>query len=206
MAGLGHARFAAVGHDRGARVAYRMAFDAPDAVSRLAVLDILPTWNYWERLDRASGLGIYHWMFLAQPHPLPETLIGGAPGYFLENALKSWTAAHDLSAFDPRALAAYHAQMADPERCRAMCEDYRAGASADVDDDAADRAAGRKIAAPLLALWGSRGIAKGKRSPIEVWNEWASDVRGQAVDCGHFLPEEAPEATLAALLPFLKGG
>lgn len=206
MAALGHQRFAVAGHDRGARVAYRMAFDAPEAVSRLAVLDILPTWNYWERLDRANGLGIYHWMFLAQPHPFPETLIGGASGYFLEHTLKGWTAAKDLSAFERRALLAYYAQMADPARLNAMCEDYRAGATVDVADDAAERAAGRRIAAPLLALWGSTGIAKGKRSPVEVWQEWAADVRGQAIDSGHFLPEEAPDATLAALLPFLRGG
>ncbi len=203
MRRLGHDRFAVAGHDRGGRVTYRMAFDHPDAVSRIAVLDILPTWKYWDRLDRRTGLGIYHWMFLAQPAPLPERLIGGAPDYYCDHTLASWTASRNLSAFDPRALAHYRAQMRDAGRVHAMCEDYRAGAGPDFDHDAADRAAGRKIAAPLLALWGDAGIAPGaNETPVDVWKEWAEDVRGTSIAGGHFCPEENPEATLAALLAF----
>jgi haloacetate dehalogenase len=202
---LGHDRFSIVGHDRGGRVAYRLAFDRPDIVDRLAVLDILPTWNYWQRLDRREGLRIYHWMFLAQPHPLPETLIGGASDAFLEQTLTNWTAARTLNAFDAIALSRYRAQLRDPERRRALCDDYRAGAGPDVDHDEADRTAGRRIMAPLLVLWGSAGIARGSASPLTVWKDWAIDVRGEAIDSGHFLPEENPSATLAALLPFLRG-
>jgi len=205
MRALGHDRFAVVGHDRGARVAYRMAFDLPAAVTRLAVLDILPTWNYWQRLDRTSGLAIYHWMFLAQPPPFPETLIGGAPDDFLEHTLRSWAGPQGLSAFDERALQAYRVQIRDADRRRSLCDDYRAGATVDVAHDEEDRAAGRRIGAPLMALWGTSGIARGAVSPIDVWRDWADDVSGRAVDCGHFIPEEAPEATLAALLPFLRG-
>ena len=206
MGRFGHDRFRAVGHDRGARVAYRMAFDRPTAVERLAVLDILPTWNYWNRLDRAEGLRIYHWLFLAQPHPFPETLIGGAPDAFLDHKLASWTGTRTLASFDAVALEHYRAQLRDPDRRRALCDDYMAGAGPDFDHDEADHAAGRRIAAPLLTLWGSAGIARGAVSPVEVWRNWASDVRGEAIDCGHFLPEEAPQATIAALLPFLRGG
>lgn len=206
MRQLGHARFRAVGHDRGARVAYRMAFDWPLAVERVAVLDILPTWNYWKRLDRAEGLRIYHWMFLAQPYPFPETLIGGAPDAFLDHKLASWTGARTLLPFDARALTHYRAQLHDPDRRRALCDDYRAGAGPDFDHDEADRVAGRRIAAPLLTLWGGAGIARGAASPLEVWRNWASDVRGEPIDAGHFLPEENPQATIAALLPFLREG
>jgi haloacetate dehalogenase len=205
MRRLGHNRFNVVGHDRGARVAYRLAFDRPEVVDRISVCDILPTWNYWQRLDRAEGLRIYHWMFLAQPHPLPETLIGCAPDAYLELKLTRWTGDKTLGAFDPRALSRYRAQLHDPQRLHALCEDYRAGAGPDVDHDEADRAAGRRIAAPLLVLWGSAGIARGGTSPLAVWKDWATDVRGGPIDCGHFLPEENPEATLAALMPFLRG-
>ena len=206
MAGLGHERFAIAGHDRGGRVAYRMALDHPQAVERIAVLDILPTWKYWDRLDRKGGLRIYHWMFLAQPAPLPERLIGGAPDYYCDHTLASWTQSRTLSAFDATALARYREQMRDPARVHALCEDYRAGAGPDFDDDAADRAAGRRIGAPLLAVWGGAGIAPGAESPATVWQEWAETVSGVEVDSGHFVPEEAPEATVAALVPFFTGG
>ncbi len=205
MAQLGHQRFAIVGHDRGGRVAYRMALDHPAVIERLAVLDILPTWKYWDRLDRSAGLRIYHWMFLAQPESLPERLIGGAPDYYCDHTLASWTAAGDLSAFDATALACYRAQMRDPKRVHALCEDYRAGAGPDFDDDAADRTAGRRITAPLLALWGSSGIARGAESPIAVWREWAEVVTGAEANGGHFVPEEDPDSTLGALIPFLSG-
>lgn len=202
MGELGHARFALAGHDRGARVAYRMALDHPERLSRLAVLDILPTFDYWARLDRALALRIYHWMFLAQPYPLPETLIGGQAGWYLDRTLASWTARGDLSAFDPRALAHYRAAYADPLRVRAMCSDYRAGAGPDVEHDRADRDAGRSIGCPVLALWGGTGIAARAATPLDAWRAWASDLRGSPVAAGHFLAEENAGDTAAALAAF----
>lgn len=204
MAALGHARFHLAGHDRGGRVAYRLMLDHPQAVLRGVVLDILPTIAYWEAVDRAFMLRVYHWGFLAQPAPLPETLIGAAPDYYLEHTLASWTAAKNLSAFTPDALAAYRQNIR--QNIGAMCDDYRAGAGADVDDDAADRAAGRRISNPLLVLWGGAGIARDAGTPLDVWGKWATDLRGQPLPCGHFMPEEAPEATAAALAGFLGDG
>ena len=199
MAVLGHDRFDVAGHDRGGRVAYRMALDSPERVRRLAVLDILPTCIYWEKMNHAFAMAVYHWPFLAQPAPLPETLIGGAPDYYIKHTLASWTAAKDISSFEDNALEAYCAQARDPVRLKAMCDDYRAGEAEDVEHDKADRAAGRKIAAPTLALWGGSGIAAGAATPLDTWQDWFLDVRGEAIDSGHFIPEENPAAILAAL-------
>lgn len=206
MADLGHSRFALVGHDRGARVGYRLALDRPDTVSRLAVLDILPTYDYWRRIDRAFGLKIYHWLFLAQPEPLPEMLIAKAPVPFLDHTLASWTKAGNLSAFDDRALARYRDFFSDPERIHATCQDYRAGATVDLADDAANVDAGTRIDCPVLVLWGGGGIAQQGNGPLDSWRNWASDVRGGAIDSGHFVAEENPAETLSALMPFLGDG
>ncbi|MBP7002114.1 MAG: alpha/beta hydrolase [Amaricoccus sp.] len=207
MAALGHERFALVGHDRGARVGYRLALDAPERVERLALLDILPTVSMWDGMDAALALQVYHWAFLAQPAPLPETLIGAAPLAYLDHTLASWTASRSLAAFDPRALAAWRAAMAEPARIHAFCEDYRAGATIDVDHDRSDLAAGRRIACPVLVLWGAAGIPAASGSPLDVWRAtFAPHAEGTGIEAGHFLPEEAPQATLAALLPFLAGG
>jgi len=203
MSALGHDRFALAGHDRGARVSYRMALDHPDRLTRVAVLDILPTYDYWRRMDRAFALKIYHWAFLAQPAPFPETLIAASAGYFLEHTLASWTAAKDLSAFHPDALAHYHAFFGQPERIAATCEDYRAGATVDLDHDTADVGSGRRIDVPLLALWGGAGIAQSGETPLDVWRRWATDVQGCAIDGGHFVAEENPKELLEKLLPFL---
>ncbi len=202
MMHLGHDRFDIAGHDRGGRVAYRLALDKPDRVVRLAVLDILPTCIYWEKMDHAFAMKIYHWPFLAQPYPLPETLIAGASKFYIDHTLASWTAAKDLSAFTPDALKMYYAQASNPLSIKAMCDDYRAGECEDKDHDRADRAAGKKILAPTLALWGGSGIAAGAATPLETWREWCADVRGQAIECGHFIPEENPEATIAAFEAF----
>jgi haloacetate dehalogenase len=203
MEALGHQRFVVVGHDRGGRVAYRLALDHRDRVSRLAVLDIVPTYDMWAGMDAKRAMHIYHWTFLAQPAPLPETLIGKAPVEYLEWTLGSWTHARDMSAFDPRALAHYRAAYAEPKRIHAMCEDYRAGQSMDVTIDAADVKAGRKIACPVLALWGSGGFPAKDASPLDVWKKWATDVEGKPIESGHFLAEENPDTTAAALLAFL---
>lgn len=202
MRALGHERFDVAGHDRGGRVAYRMALDHPERIARIAVLDILPTSDYWAKMDRDFGCKIYHWTFLAQPYPLPETLIGGAADFWMEWTLKSWTAAGSLAAFEVEALAHYRGNFHDPARLKAMCDDYRAGAGVDVAHDLADRAAGQRITAPLLVLWGATGIAQSAQTPLETWREWGLDVRGEAIEAGHFLPEENPAATLAALTRF----
>lgn len=199
MARLGFERFAVAGHDRGGRVAYRLALDHPERVTRLAVLDIIPTIETWMRLDREHGLASYHWMFLAQPHDLPERLIGADPAFFLTWTLRSW--AGPDARFDDRALAAYVQAFRDPATIRATCEDYRAGASVDVADDEADRGV-RRIACPVLALWGAARPGHGPWDPLAVWRGWADDVRGHGLTCGHFLPEEAPEETVHALAGF----
>ena len=204
MSALGHDRFALVGHDRGARISYRMALDHPDRLNKVAVLDILPTFDYWQRMDRAFALKIYHWAFLAQPAPFPENLIAASAGYYLDHTLASWTATKDLSAFHPDALAHYHAFFSQPDRIAATCEDYRAGATIDLDHDKADMEAGRRIDVPLLALWGGAGIAQSGETPLDVWRRWASDVRGAAISGGHFVAEENPEELLDILLPFLE--
>ncbi len=204
MLSLGHDRFALVGHDRGARVSYRMALDHPDRLIRVAVLDILPTYDYWRRMDRAFALKIYHWAFLAQPAPFPENMIAASADYYLDHTLASWTATKDLSAFHPDALAHYHAFFSQPDRIAATCEDYRAGATIDLDHDTADVEARHKIDVPLLVLWGGAGIAQSGETPLDVWQRWASDVLGCAIGGGHFMAEENPEELLEKLLPFLE--
>ncbi|MEO1330021.1 MAG: alpha/beta hydrolase [Pseudomonadota bacterium] len=207
---LGIARFDLAGHDRGGRVSYRLALDLvaegrAERLGKLAVLDILPTLDYWRRTGEIGfGMKVYHWFFLAQPYPLPERLIGAAPDFYVEDKLSRWSGRDDLSAFEPAALEAYRANARDPETLRAMCDDYRAGALEDVAEDAADESAGRKIAAPTLALWGGAGIAQkaGAEGPLAVWRRWCDQVEGRALDCGHFLPEERPEETAEALETF----
>ena len=202
MRALGHERFAVAGHDRGGRVAYRLALDHPERITKVAVLDIVPTGDMWRGMDASRAMGVYHWMFLAQPEPLPEILISGAPREYVDLKLASWTAAKSLACFGDDALESYRAAFADPARIHAMCEDYRAGATLDRAADDTDFAAGNKIVPPLLALWGDVGIPASGTNPLEVWRRWANDVRGEGVPSGHFLPEEALEPTLRALLDF----
>jgi haloacetate dehalogenase len=197
MAALGHDRFAVVGHDRGGRVAYRMALDHPERVSRLAVLDIVPTIEQWDTVRGTQAVGAFHWLFLAQPAPFPERLIGEQAGLWLEHLCSRWASAREaLAEAMPHYLEAFTAEMV-----RATCDDYRAGAGIDVRLDAEDRDAGRRITCPVLVLWGD---PKGRRpSLLEVWRRWADDVSGRALPCGHFLAEEAPADTLDALAQFL---
>lgn len=199
---LGFVRFRLAGHDRGGRVAYRLALDHPGRVEKLAVLDIVPTAAMWHGMDDKLAMKVWHWPFLAQPAPLPETLIGAVPVAYWNLKAASWTRAKDLSAFDPRALAHYHAFFSDPLRIHATCEDYRAGRTADLRHDDEDRAAGKTIPCPVLALWGASGIPSQTAGPLAIWGEWASDLRGHAIESGHFLAEENPDATAAALLAF----
>lgn len=204
MEALGHVRFAVVGHDRGARVGYRLALDQPGRVERLALLDILPTFANWERIR--AGFPAPHWEFLARPSPEPETEIGRDPLPYFDGLLAGWTASGTLDAFDPRALAAYRASCNEPSRIHAFCEDYRAGATVDVAADEADRAAGRRIACPTLVLTGDAYLTRGgaTETPLDVWRRtFAPNAVGATVRSGHFVAEEDPEGTLAALRPFL---
>jgi haloacetate dehalogenase len=195
----------AAGHDRGGRVAYRLALDHPGRLSKLAgSISCRP--RYWERMNRLYALKIYHWTFLAQPFPLPETLIGGNPDFFLRQKMASQTKSKNLDSIDPRALEHYLAPFRDPSRLHAMCEDYRAGAYADFEIDKADRDAGEKITIPMLALWGDAGIASAAATPLDTWKNWATNVRGAPVDSGHFLTEENPDATAKMLKEFLVAG
>ncbi len=201
MRELGFARFRLAGHDRGGRVAHRLCIDHPDAVERVAVLDISPTRTMFAETSQAFATAYYHWFFLIQPFDLPERLIGADPLYYLHRKIGAWSGG--LSLFDPRALAEYERCFADPAMIHASCEDYRAAASIDLEHDDADCAAARKVACPLLVLWGDKGVVNRMFDPLRDWGAVAVDVRGCAVPSGHFLPEEAPEQTLRELRAFL---
>ena len=176
----------------------------PRRVSALIPVDIVPTAEAWRRTTADRAIRAYHWAFLAQPYPLPERLIGKDPVFYLEHTLKSWARSGTLAHFSAEALAHYRALLQEPERVHAVCEDYRAGATIDWQHDEADMAAGRKIACPTFLLWGSHYLGRGGAKPLEVWRTWCSnELSGAEIESGHFLAEENPEATLAALLPFL---
>ncbi|HEV3013697.1 MAG TPA: alpha/beta hydrolase, partial [Actinomycetota bacterium] len=199
MAGLGFGSFAVAGHDRGGRVAYRMALDHPAVVTRLAVFDIVPTHVMWQRMDSEFAMATYHWLFLAQPGGLPEKLIGADPAWWVREKLRRWAA--DPDAFAPEALEEYVRCFSDPAAIHASCEDYRAGATVDDQHDTADL--GRRIACPVLALWGDDGIARRAEDPLAAWRPWCDDVTGHGVPGGHFLPEESPAEVLRAMLEVL---
>jgi haloacetate dehalogenase len=204
MSSLGFERFAVVGHDRGARVTHRMALDHPDRVERAAVLDICPTLAMYERTDMAFASGYYHWFFLIQPYDLPERLIAADPDFYLESKTGGFglDPRKDVSeTFDPTALEDYKRCFRDPAAIHASCEDYRAGATIDLEHDRADL--NRKIACPLLVLWGTQGLVGRQFDVLGLWRERAGDVTGRSIDCGHYLAEEAPADTLAALQAFL---
>lgn len=203
MSRLGFARFAVMGHDRGGRVAYRLALDRPECVRRLVLLDIMTTWDQWQPAHQPMRHKLVHWTFLAQPAPIPETLIGANPVDWIEGRMRRGAQTNSLGAFDPRALAAYTASHSDSDHIHATCEDYRAGATCDLADDEADRAAGRRIACPTLAVWGTRGSLSDVADPLELWKPWCERLDGCAVDSGHYVPEENPAALLAAVTPFL---
>lgn len=200
MEALGFDRFAVVGHDRGGRVGHRMALDHPDRVSKLAVLDIIPTREVFATVDKDLATAYYHWFFLIQPHDLPEKLIGCDPGYYLRKKLGGWGT--DLKVFAPEALAEYERCFRDPETIHASCEDYRAAATIDLAHDEADL--DRKVQCPLLALWGGNGAMEKLYDVLGVWRQYAKDVRGRPLDAGHFLAEERPEETAEELVSFLE--
>jgi haloacetate dehalogenase len=202
MTHFGHEKFLVVSHDRGSRVAHRLALDHAARVTQLAVLDIVPTIEHFERTDMAFALGYYHWFWLAQPHPFPEVLINAAP--------EAWFDAHvarepkDKGFFHPDARADYLKAAHDPEMIRSMCEDYRAAATIDLVHDRESRAAGHKVTCPLLALWGAKGKVGGWYDPLAIWRGYCSaTVTGGAVNSGHYLAEEAPGEVLRYLNDFL---
>ena len=201
---LGYDRFALVGHDRGARVSYRLALDHPERLMRLGILEVVPTAEMWSRFDAEMAFGAYHWTFLAQPHPLPERMIEADPVAYLDWTLASWTSANTLDPFPAVSLDAYRAMARDPARVRAWCEDYRAGYGIDRERDEADRAAGRRIRVPLHFVWSTHGFPARTGDPLGIWREWADEVTGEAIECGHFGPEENPSAVIAAFAPFLR--
>ncbi|MBS0326981.1 MAG: alpha/beta hydrolase [Proteobacteria bacterium] len=198
MRDLGHPRFILVGHDRGARVSHRLCVDHPDAVSRVALLDISPTRTMYLNTDLAFATAYYHWFFLIQPFDLPERLIGADPVYYLHRKLGGWGTG--LSHFDPRALAEYERCFADTATIHATCEDYRASASIDLEHDAGNEQ--HRVACPLLVLWGERGVVHRLCKPLDDWRAVAEDVRGRALPAGHYLAEEAPDETLRELRAF----
>ncbi len=198
---LGHERFAVLAHDRGARVAHRLAADHAQAVSRLVLLDIAPTLAMYEQTSEAFARAYWHWFFLIQRAPLPERLIEADPAAYLRDVMGSRHAG--LAPFDPRAFAEYGRCLAQPGSAHGLCEDYRAAAGIDLEHDRADRDAGRKLPMPLLALWGAQGVVQRCFDPLAEWRRVAEQVDGGALPCGHYVPEEAPAALLERALPFL---
>jgi haloacetate dehalogenase len=201
MGTLGFDRFNVLAHDRGARVAHRLAADYPDAVQRLVLLDIAPTLSMYEQTGEAFARAYWHWFFLIQPAPMPERLIEADPVAYLHEVMGRRSAG--LAPFDPRALHEYARCLSLPGAAHGLCEDYRAAAGIDLEHDRADREAGRKLSMPLLVLWGEQGVVHRCFKPLEEWQRIARHVEGKALPCGHYIPEEAPGMLLAQVLPFL---
>lgn len=204
MQHLGHPRFTVLAHDRGARVAHRLAADHPAAVQRMVLLDIAPTLAMYEQASNAFARAYWHWFFLIQPAPLPERLIEADPAAYVRDVMGRRSAG--LAPFDARALAEYVRCLTLPGTAHGICEDYRASAGIDLVHDRADRDAGRQLAMPLLALWGEQGVVHQCFEPLKEWQRVAADMRGHALPCGHYIAEEAPDALLNAALPFLLAG
>ncbi len=203
MQTLGFSRFKVLAHDRGARVTHRMLVDHAMTVERATLLDISPTLAMYEQTNMDFARAYFHWFFLIQREPLPETMIEANPEFFIEKMMGNRHAG--LAAFAPEALAEYRRCIHLPGIAHAICEDYRAGATIDLEHDRADREAGRKVLQPLQVLWGENGVIEKCFRPLEDWARVAVDIRGGSVPCGHYIPEEAPDALLAAALPFLLG-
>ncbi len=202
MAELGFDRFALVGHDRGARVAYRLAIDFPESLDRLCLLDAAPTHLLLDDLTMEAAYAVYHWFFLTQPEPLPERLLAADPGFYVRWCLRSWSMGEDAF-FDPAAVAEYERCLSDPATIHSTCEDIRALFGEDLAQERADLPAGRRVQCPLLVLWGLRG--KPGLDLLPAWRARADNVSGRGFECGHFVSEELPEETLAELVPFLAG-
>ncbi len=203
---LGFPRFSVVGHDRGGRVAHRLALDHPDRVERVAVLDVVPTAAVWAHADARFALTFWPWTLLAQPEPLPERILTAVPEAILDDALGGWGS--PAATFSPDVRAAYLDGLRDPAHAHAICEEYRAAATVDREHDRADCLAGHRVSCPLFVMWSARGPLEewyaAESGPIGLWQAWADDVQGRPIDAGHFFPEEAPEETAGALARFFR--
>jgi len=197
---FGFDRFAVIGHDRGARVGYRLALDHPGTVLAFVSLTVIPTSEVWARAGKNFALGAYHWLLFAQPYDLPERLLSGDPDFFLDWTLRKM--AEDIGCLSDEALSAYREAFRRPEVRHAMMQDYRAGATIDHEHDLADRAAGKILDCPVLVLW-EQGRFSETDTPLQIWRNWATDVEGRALPGGHLQPEEQPEAVLDAARSFL---
>ena len=206
MSGLGHRRFLVAGHDRGGRVAHRLALDHPGLVDKLALIDIVPTLDMYDATDMRFASWYYHWFFLIQPAPLPERMIGGDPAFYLRWTLGGW-GSNGLSHIELEALADYERCFCRADAIHAACEDYRAGAAIDLEHDRASRADAAKIGCDLLVLWGTRGLVGRLFDPLEIWRaQCAGSVEGSAMEAGHFIPEELPGDTARRLRDFFLAG
>ncbi len=201
MAALGFERFALMAHDRGARVAHRLALDHAQRITRLVLLDIAPTLAMYEQTSMAFATAYFHWFWHIQPHPLPERLISNDPEFYLKSLMGGRHAG--LAPFTPEALAEYVRCISNPATVHGICEDYRASATIDLDHDRASRQAGQQLECPLLVLWGQFGVIERCFKPLAEWQKVARQVQGHSLPCGHYIAEEAPELLLAAALPFL---
>lgn len=205
MEARGFRLFAVAGQGRGGQVAARLALDAPRTVEKLVLLDLIPTLDLWAELSANSRFLPLSWSFLAMPSPLPESLIRRDPEGWVTGRLRRLSRERSLDGFHELALADYTSQAAEPDRVHATCEDFRAGATCDVDDDTADCDAGKQIACPAFLIWSTAGVLAELDDPLALWRPWCKSVAGSKIDCGHWLAEEAPDALLAAMLPFLSG-
>lgn len=203
MQQFGHDKFSVLAHDRGARVAHRLALDHPAAVDRMVLLDIAPTLAMYSQTTEAFARAYWHWFFLIQKSPMPERLIRANPAAYVRDVLGGRSAG--LAPFDLRALAEYERCMALPGAAHALCEDYRASADIDLEHDREDIEAGNLLRQPTLVLWGEHGIVNRCFKPLEEWRKIGSSVSGHTLPCGHYIAEEAPEALLQSALPFLQG-
>jgi haloacetate dehalogenase len=207
METLGFPRFSVAGHDRGGRVAYRMALDHPDRVTKTALLDVIPTSEAWDRADADFTLGFWPWSLLAQAEPLPECILTTAAEAIIDNALDNWGSASGTFPSDIRS--AYADVLRDPDHAHAICEEYRAAAAIDRDHDEADRMAGRRIICPVLVLWSGKGPLSSwyedDGGPVGIWRKWATAVQGEALAGGHFFPEELPDQTAGLLSRLFTG-
>ena len=201
MQKLGYNYFSIIGHDRGARVAHRMGLDFPDNIDKMALLDIVPTTHVFENTDQDLATKYYHWFFLIQNSPFPETLIGNNPEYYLRSKLQAWSSGKDFISED--IVNEYLKSFSDPKCIHATCEDYRAGASVDLEDHKKDR--NTKLVCPLLVLWGSKSPVAQLYEPLSVWKDWAKNVKGQEIDSGHYIPEENPQKCYDVIYNFLNG-
>ncbi|QGZ65935.1 alpha/beta fold hydrolase [Paraburkholderia acidisoli] len=202
MQALGFDAFSVIGHDRGGRVAARMAIDHPEAVTRLVTLDVAPTVAMYEQTSFAFARAYWHWFFLVRPAPFPETLIRADPDLYLKQTIGARSAG--LAPFAPEAYAEYLRCLADPATAHGICEDYRASITIDLEHDRADLAAGKRMTCHMLALWGAQGVIEQCFEPLSEWRAWNAAVQGGALPCGHYIPEEAPELLLERVLPFLQ--